>query len=128
MEDVFTSTGHKVLSPVEEWISSQTPRLETERPQLGALGLVLNCIVLWNTVYADAAIDQLRAIGHPVHDEDVARLLDRGTLGKNNVKLSIVAKTYDPSNLDSTVTYKWIGDNLSAAVEGAIRIRTDYRL
>lgn len=42
--------------------------------QLGALGLVLNCITLWNTVYLDAALDQLRAEGYPVHDEDVARL------------------------------------------------------
>jgi TnpA family transposase len=42
--------------------------------QLGVLGLVLNCVVLWNTVYLDAALDQLRAQGHPVRDEDVARL------------------------------------------------------
>jgi len=42
--------------------------------QLGALGLVLNCIVLWNTVYMNAALEQLRAGGHPVLDEDVARL------------------------------------------------------
>lgn len=43
--------------------------------QLGVLGLVLNCAVLWNTVYLDAALEQLRAQGHPVvRDEDVARL------------------------------------------------------
>lgn len=36
--------------------------------QLGALGLVVNCVVLWNTYYIDLAIKQLRA------DEDVARL------------------------------------------------------
>ena len=42
--------------------------------QLGALGLVLNCITLWNTVYLDAALDQLRDEGYPVRDEDVARL------------------------------------------------------
>lgn len=42
--------------------------------QLGALGLVLNCVVLWNTVYIDAALEQLRAAGHPVADDDVARL------------------------------------------------------
>ncbi|MEP6856062.1 MAG: Tn3 family transposase [Pedococcus sp.] len=42
--------------------------------QLGALGLVLNCITLWNTVYLDAALTQLRAQGYPVRDEDVARL------------------------------------------------------
>jgi hypothetical protein len=42
--------------------------------QLGALGLVLNYIVLWNTVYINAAIEQLRAAGYPVLDEDVVRL------------------------------------------------------
>ena len=42
--------------------------------QLGALGLVLNCITLWNTVYLDAAVEQLRANGYPVRGEDVARL------------------------------------------------------
>ena len=42
--------------------------------QLGALGIVLNCVVLWNTVYIDAALGQLRAQGYPVRDEDIARL------------------------------------------------------
>jgi len=42
--------------------------------QLGALGLVLNCVVLWNTSYIDLAVEQLRAHGYPVHDDDVARL------------------------------------------------------
>ena len=42
--------------------------------QLGALGIVLNCVVLWNTVYIDAALNRLRAEGYPVRDEDVTRL------------------------------------------------------
>lgn len=42
--------------------------------QLGALGLVLNCITLWNTVYLDAALIRLRDDGCSVRDEDVARL------------------------------------------------------
>jgi Tn3 transposase DDE domain len=42
--------------------------------QLGALGLVINCIVLWNTVYINAALCQFRAAGYPVREEDVARL------------------------------------------------------
>lgn len=47
---------------------------EGQEDQLGALGLVLNMIVLWNTVYMEAALEQLRRDGHPVQDEDVARL------------------------------------------------------
>ena len=42
--------------------------------QLGSLGLVLNCVVLWNTYYIDLAVAQHRADGHTVNDEDVARL------------------------------------------------------
>lgn len=42
--------------------------------QLGALGLVLNAVVLWNTTYLGAAVEQLRAQGYPVSDADAARL------------------------------------------------------
>jgi hypothetical protein len=42
--------------------------------QLGALGLVLNCIVLWNTRYMNAALDQLGSQGRRVRDEDITRL------------------------------------------------------
>ena len=41
---------------------------------LGALGLVLNCVVLWTTVYLDAAVRQLRSQSYPVLEEDMARL------------------------------------------------------
>ena len=47
---------------------------EGQEDQLGALGLVLNIIVLWNTIYIDAALAQLRKEGFPVRDEDVGRL------------------------------------------------------
>jgi TnpA family transposase len=47
---------------------------EGQEDQLDALGLVVNIIVLWNTLYIDAALGQLRREGHPVKDEDVARL------------------------------------------------------
>lgn len=43
--------------------------------QLGVLGLVLNIIVFWNTVYIAAALAELRRHGHPVNDHDVARLV-----------------------------------------------------
>jgi hypothetical protein len=42
--------------------------------QLGVLGLVLNCVVLWTTVCLDAALRQLKAQGYPVREEDMARL------------------------------------------------------
>lgn len=42
--------------------------------QIGALGLVLNALVLFNTKYMDAAVTRLRADGFDVRDQDVARL------------------------------------------------------
>ncbi|MCY1649300.1 Tn3 family transposase [Streptomyces sp. NPDC048212] len=50
-----------------------------QEDQLGALGLVLNAVVLWTTRYMDAAVEELRALPaeereHEVLDEDVARL------------------------------------------------------
>ena len=47
---------------------------EGQEDQLAALGLVLNMIVLWNTIYMEAALNQLRMEGYPVNDEDVSRL------------------------------------------------------
>lgn len=47
---------------------------EGQEDQLGALGLVLNIIILWNTLYMSAILDQLRQEGYKVLDEDAARL------------------------------------------------------
>lgn len=42
--------------------------------QLGALGLVVNAVALWNTRYLQAALDLIGAMGDEVKPEDVARL------------------------------------------------------
>jgi TnpA family transposase len=52
---------------------------EGQEDQLSALGLVTNAVVLWNTRYQQAALDQLRAEGYDVLDEDVARLSPLGS-------------------------------------------------
>ena len=51
---------------------------EGQEDQLGALGLVVNAVILWNTIYMDAALAELRAEGFDVRDEDVARLSPLG--------------------------------------------------
>jgi hypothetical protein len=45
-----------------------------QEDQLGALGLVVNAFVLWNTVYMDATISALREAGYPLSEEAVAKL------------------------------------------------------
>lgn len=47
---------------------------EGQEDQLGTLGLVVNMIVLWNTIYMDVDLEQLRKEEFPVNPEDVARL------------------------------------------------------
>jgi Tn3 transposase DDE domain len=47
---------------------------EGQEDQLGALGLVVNMIVLWNTLYINAALEQLAREGYHVTSEDVARI------------------------------------------------------
>ena len=46
--------------------------------QLGALGLMVNVIVLWQTVYIQAALDHLAANGYVPDRADVARLTPLG--------------------------------------------------
>jgi TnpA family transposase len=47
---------------------------EGQEDQLNALGLVTNAVVLWNTLYMQAALDHLSAGGMMIHPEDRARL------------------------------------------------------
>ncbi len=51
---------------------------EGQEDQLGALGLVLNMVVLWNTRYMEAALDQLKSQRVEVRLEDIARLSPLG--------------------------------------------------
>ena len=47
---------------------------EGQEDQLGAVGLVVNAIALWNTRYMATALDYLRASEGHVRAEDVERL------------------------------------------------------
>jgi hypothetical protein len=42
------------------------------------LGLVVNVIVLWNTLYLNKALGYLRASGMEIHDKDINRLTPLG--------------------------------------------------
>jgi hypothetical protein len=47
---------------------------EGQEDPLGALGLVTNVLVLWNTLYMNAALDHSRSQGMDVKPEDMRRL------------------------------------------------------
>ncbi|MDG2669962.1 Tn3 family transposase [Vibrio parahaemolyticus] len=41
---------------------------------MGSLGLVTNAVVLWNTIYMQAALEHVERQGETLKDEDIARL------------------------------------------------------
>ncbi|MFN6565296.1 MAG: Tn3 family transposase [Nostoc sp. ChiSLP01] len=57
---------------------------EGQEDQLGALGLVVNVIVLWNTYYMDAAVNELSCLGQATNREDIARL---SPLGRKHINM-----------------------------------------
>ena len=67
----MAATSSRASSSTASGASRQRYR-EGQEDQLGALGLVVNAIILWNTIYIDAALYQLRAEGFDVRDGDVA--------------------------------------------------------
>ena len=54
------------------------PHREGQQEQLNALGLVTNAIILWNTVYMEAALDVIRKAGCVVNLSDVKRFSPLG--------------------------------------------------
>jgi TnpA family transposase len=84
---------------------------EGQEEQLGALGLVVNAIVLWNTYYMDAALNHLREQNSVINPEDVARLSPLGfehinILGRyrfhlsENLKNGAMRPLRNPNDLD----------------------------
>ncbi len=51
---------------------------EGQEDQLGALGLVTNAVVLWNTIYMQAALDHLQRQSLEIREEDESRLSPLG--------------------------------------------------
>lgn len=50
-----------------------------QEEQLGALGLIVNAIVLYNTIYTQRALDNLAATGLQIDDVDIERLSPLGS-------------------------------------------------
>ncbi|MER5322954.1 Tn3 family transposase [Streptosporangium roseum] len=65
---------------------------EGQEDQLGALGLMTNVCILWNTIYTARALEQIRAEGKKIATADIARLSPLGFewlnfLGRYNFSL-----------------------------------------
>jgi Tn3 transposase DDE domain len=64
---------------------------EEQLNQASCLNLVTNAVVLWNTVYMRAVLDQLKAEGQHVDDADVVHLSKSGLLQNRRVTKSASA-------------------------------------
>ena len=47
---------------------------EAQQEVVGCLNLLTNAVVVWNTVYVQEVVTQLRTEGYPVQDEGLAHL------------------------------------------------------
>ncbi len=56
---------------------------EGQEDQLNTLGLVVNVLILWNTLYMDRALEHLRHQGLDINPEDIARLSPLGHIHIN---------------------------------------------
>lgn len=97
---------------------------EGQEDQLGALGLVVNVIILWNTLYLDRALQHLRDGGRRIEPEDEARLspLQHGhinVLGRYQFALSeaVMRGEYRPLREPDT-TISILTAETSAALTG----------
>jgi TnpA family transposase len=66
---------------------------EGQEDQLGALGLIVNAIIIWNTRYMQLAIESLQKSGHNISIADIQRLSPLGyeyinIMGKYSFNLS----------------------------------------
>jgi hypothetical protein len=66
---------------------------EGQEDQLGALGLIVNAIVIWNTRYMESALEVIRDRGNILEYEDIPRLSPLGyehinIVGKYSFNLS----------------------------------------
>jgi TnpA family transposase len=50
------------------------PRGEHLAHQASCLNLLTNAVIIWNTVYMAAVVEQLQQEGYPVHDSDLAHV------------------------------------------------------
>ena len=91
---------------------------EGQEEQLGALGLVVNAIIVWNTRYIESALQVLRNRGHTIDNDDISRLSPLGhkhinIVGRYSFVLPEEVKdgqlrtlTYEETNKRNLILYK----------------------
>ena len=85
---------------------------EGQEDQLGALGLIVNAIVIWNTRYMGLALDAIRSKGINIDDADIQRLSPLGydhinIVGKYSFNLPEIIENGGLRPLINTEDTKW---------------------
>lgn len=96
--------------------------------QIGALGLVLNALVLINTRYMGAAVAQPRKDGFEIRDKDVARLSPfvrhhNNVLGRYSFQLSEPPDGLLPLHDKHATDDEWPRGRSGKAAPGLLRVR-----
>jgi TnpA family transposase len=74
-----------------------------QEEQLGALGLIVNAIVLYNTIYTGRALDHLTRAGHEIAAADIERL---SPLGSDHITLTGRYRITLPETLRNRNAYR----------------------
>ena len=74
MVQVLSGSGQSMWHQRRLSLKERQRYREGQEDLLGALALVVNIIMLWNTTYIDVTLAQLLQEGYPIRDEDAARL------------------------------------------------------
>jgi hypothetical protein len=68
------SHGWAFLPFFANWGTFRSGDYEEVMNKASCLSLLSNAVLIWNTVHITGIVDQLRAAGHEVKDEDLARV------------------------------------------------------
>ena len=88
------------------------PYREGQEEQLGALGLIVNTIILYNTIYTQRALDHIAATtGSQPRDEDIERL---SPLGSDHTTLTGRYRVLLPASLHDRRAYRSLNTSQDA--------------
>ena len=89
------------------------PYRDGQEEQLNALGLIINTIVLYNTIYTQRAIDHIaNSTGIELRDEDIERL---SPLGSDHITLTSRYRILLPAPLQDRSAYRALNTPEDAA-------------
>ena len=87
------------------------------------MGLVVNAIVLWNTLYMAAALKELSRVGYAVYPEDVARLI-AAKAAQGKTMPNMLKQDDDPELAEGAAKVLWVSmeENPSYTIKPGLEV------